>query len=92
MNQAIYMILWLNITELITCPYHRTFQVFAFRQDGSSDEIYYRLQSANNGGANMFSVSSSGVIITKSDQTNAESVTEYTLVVEAEDRLTNPPR
>ena len=86
------MILPFDITALTACSNHPTFQVFAFRQDASSDEIYYRLQSANNGGANMFSVSSSGRITTKSDQTNAESVTEYTLVVEAEDRLTNPPR
>ena len=49
--------------------------------------------SANNEGTNIFTVdSASGVISLKSDVTDAEFVTEYTLVVEAEDRLANPAR
>ncbi|XP_072037582.1 cadherin-23-like [Amphiura filiformis] len=68
-------------------------QVFAYRQDATSNDIFYRLKSVNNGGSNIFTIdSTNGVISLNSDTTNAEVVTEYTLVVEAEDRLTNPPR
>ena len=63
--------------------------------NGASDSsrIFYRLQSASNNGSRVFDVEkTSGNITVISDATDAEKTTEYTLVVEAEDRNSNPLR
>ena len=58
-----------------------------------SSKIFYHLQSASNNGSRVFDVEkTSGNITVISDATDAETTTEYTLVVEAEDRASNPVR
>ncbi|XP_072050359.1 cadherin EGF LAG seven-pass G-type receptor 2-like [Amphiura filiformis] len=68
-------------------------QVNATSQNAGTAEISYSVKSGTNGGLILFDVDkNSGWISVISDQTNYESVTEYTLVVEAQDRGTEPPR
>lgn len=68
----------------------------AHRQDNLDDNenIFYRLQSASDGGNAVFAVNdTTGMISVISDQTDVEDITtEYFLIVEAEDRMANPTR
>ncbi len=68
-------------------------QVNATSQNAGTTEIFYSLKSGNNGGLEVFEIDkNTGEVTVKSIDTDFELYKEYTLVVEAQDRGTEPPR
>ena len=66
----------------------------ATSQNIGTSDILYNLKSGSNDGLLIFDIidKTSGNIILISDDTNYELHRDYTLVVEAQDRGTEPPR
>ncbi|XP_072050358.1 cadherin EGF LAG seven-pass G-type receptor 2-like [Amphiura filiformis] len=61
--------------------------------DNTTTNIYYSLKSGNNQGLAVFTIDrKTGWITVIDDKTDAETVKEFTLVVVAEDRATQPTR
>ena len=61
--------------------------------DNIADIVVYDLRSSTDNGLEIFSINeTSGEITVQDDSTDAETVNEYTLVVEAQDRRFDPIR
>ncbi|XP_072039293.1 cadherin EGF LAG seven-pass G-type receptor 2-like [Amphiura filiformis] len=67
--------------------------VSALNYDDTSDGIVYSLKSATNNGLNYFQINpTTGDITVKNDGTDRETTSEYTVIVEAQDRRLDPIR
>ncbi len=65
----------------------------AHSYDNKTENIYYGLKSGNNKALGIFSIErDTGIIRVIDPTTDAEDVEEFTIVVVAEDRATQPPR
>lgn len=65
----------------------------AYTYDDIADIVVYDLRSSTDNGLEIFSINeTSGEITVQDDSTDAETVNEYTLVVEAQDRRFDPIR
>ncbi|XP_072050323.1 cadherin EGF LAG seven-pass G-type receptor 2-like [Amphiura filiformis] len=68
-------------------------QVHATSENVGTSDILYSIKSGTNGGLDLFEiVTITGEITVKSDQIDYESFKEHVLVVEAQERGTDPPR